>query len=157
MAAAPAPWPDARRATSADGSFALEYPAGTFVRPSAHGASIALSSDVSEPSMAGAGHGAIAYSIELTKLDHGPVEAVNKKDPLDRLRKNRVVRGLLDDAADAALEKELTEEVGAAIKKVEELPPPDRATLFDDVYAEPTLNLREQRDALAKLPPAPQH
>ncbi len=85
------------------------------------------------------------------------VEAWKKKDPLDRLRKHLVGRGLLDDAADAVLETELTEEVGAAVKKVEELPPPDRATLFDDVYAEPTWNLVEQRDLLAKLPPAPHH
>ncbi len=72
--AAAAPWPDARRATSADGSFALEYPAHTFVRPSAKGRSITLSSDVSEPSFMGGGHGELTYSIELTKLDHGPVE-----------------------------------------------------------------------------------
>ena len=85
------------------------------------------------------------------------VEAWKKKDPLDRLRKHLVSRGLLDDARDAALEKELTEEVGRAVKQVEELPSPDRATLFDDVYAEPTWNLVEQRAALEKLPPAPHH
>jgi len=85
------------------------------------------------------------------------VEAWKKKDPLDRLRKHLVARGLIDDAADAALEKELTEEVGAAIKKVEELPPPERATLFEDVYAEPTWNLIEQRATLERLPRAPQH
>jgi pyruvate dehydrogenase E1 component alpha subunit/2-oxoisovalerate dehydrogenase E1 component alpha subunit len=85
------------------------------------------------------------------------VEAWKKKDPLDRLRKHLVSRRLLDDAADAALENELTEEVGAAVKKVEELPPPERGSLFEDVYAEPTWNLVEQREALEKLPRAPHH
>jgi len=85
------------------------------------------------------------------------VEAWKKKDPLDRLRKHLVVRGLLDEAADAALEKELADEVGRAIKAVEELPPPARSTLFDDVYAETPWNLAEQRAELERLPPAPHH
>lgn len=85
------------------------------------------------------------------------VEAWKKKDPVDRLRKHLVMRGLMDDARDAALEKELQEEISPAIKKVEELPPPTRASLFEDVYAELPWNLAEQRDLLERLPPAPHH
>lgn len=85
------------------------------------------------------------------------VEAWKKKDPVDRLRKYLVLRGLMDDARDAALEKELQDEISPAIKAVEELPPPPRASLFEDVYATPTWNLVEQRDQLEKLPPAPHH
>jgi pyruvate dehydrogenase E1 component alpha subunit/2-oxoisovalerate dehydrogenase E1 component alpha subunit len=85
------------------------------------------------------------------------VEEWKKKDPLDRLRKHLVGKGLLDDARDAELEKELQEEISPAIKKVEELPPPSRATMFDDVYAAPTWNLVEQRELLEKMPPAPHH
>jgi pyruvate dehydrogenase E1 component alpha subunit/2-oxoisovalerate dehydrogenase E1 component alpha subunit len=85
------------------------------------------------------------------------VEAWKKKDPVDRLRKHLVVRGLMDDARDAALEKELQDEIGPAIKKVEELGNPPRSSLFDDVYAEPTWNLVEQRALLERLPPAPHH
>ena len=65
--------------------------------------------------------------------------------------------GLLDDATDAKLEEELTAEISAAVKEVEGLPPPDRATIFEDVYASPTWNLVEQASELAKLPPAPTH
>ena len=85
------------------------------------------------------------------------VETWKKKDPVDRLRKHLVSRGLMDDARDAALEKELQDEIAPAIKKVEELPPPARTTLFDDVYAELPWNLVEQRDLLSRLPPAPHH
>jgi pyruvate dehydrogenase E1 component alpha subunit len=85
------------------------------------------------------------------------VEAWKKKDPVDRLRKHLVMRGLMDDARDAALEQELQDEISPAIKRVEELPAPDRATLFDDVYAELPWNLAEQRSLLAGLPPAPHH
>ncbi len=43
-------------------------------------------------------------------------------------------------------------EIGAVIKEVEDLRsvPARRACLFDDVYAEPTWNLREQRDLPSK-------
>ncbi len=85
------------------------------------------------------------------------VEAWKKKDPLDRLRKHLVSRGLMDDARDAALEKDLQDEISPAIKKVEELPPPSRASLFEDVYANLPWNLAEQRDLLERLPPAPHH
>jgi len=85
------------------------------------------------------------------------VEEWKKKDPLDRLRKHLVLRGLLDDARDAALEQELQDEISPAIKKVEELPSPSRASLFDDVYESIPWNLAEQRAQLEKLPPAPHH
>jgi pyruvate dehydrogenase E1 component alpha subunit/2-oxoisovalerate dehydrogenase E1 component alpha subunit len=85
------------------------------------------------------------------------VEEWKRRDPLDRLRKYLVHQGLLDDASDARLEEELTAEIAAAVTEVESYPPPARDTIFDDVYATPTWNLVEQRDELAKLPPAPSH
>ncbi|CAN5456344.1 pyruvate dehydrogenase (acetyl-transferring) E1 component subunit alpha [soil metagenome] len=85
------------------------------------------------------------------------VEAWKKKDPLDRLRKYVVKQGWVTDETDAALEAELTEEISTAVNVVEALPPPDRASLFEDVYAELTWNLREQQEELSKLPPAPTH
>jgi pyruvate dehydrogenase E1 component alpha subunit len=102
--------------------------------------------------------GAHSTSDDPTRYrSEAEVEAWKKKDPLDRLRKHLVGKGLLDDARDAELEKELQEEISPAIKKVEELPPPSRATMFDDVYATPTWNLVEQRELLEKMPPAPHH
>jgi len=85
------------------------------------------------------------------------VEAWRKKDPLKRLREHLAYLGLVDEASDARLEAELTEEIAAAVRAVEELPPPPRASLFDDVYAELPWHLREQRAELEALPPAPAH
>jgi len=97
------------------------------------------------------------------------VDAWAAKDPLARLRAHLVHRGLLDDAAhpggrpgapsdyDAALEQELNAEIAEAIASVEELPPPARETLFDDVYADPPWHLAEQRAELLRCPPAPSH
>ena len=85
------------------------------------------------------------------------VEAWMMKDPLQRLRRYLAQRGLIDDAADAALEHAINTEIAAAIAEVEKHGPPARETLFDDVYAELPWHLREQREALAKLPPAPTH
>jgi pyruvate dehydrogenase E1 component alpha subunit len=85
------------------------------------------------------------------------VEAWRQKDPLTRLRRHLVSLGLTDDARDTAMDEAMSREIGAAVDAVEKLPPPDRATLFEDVYAELPWHLREQQEELAKLPPAPAH
>jgi pyruvate dehydrogenase E1 component alpha subunit/2-oxoisovalerate dehydrogenase E1 component alpha subunit len=85
------------------------------------------------------------------------VEMWKKRDPLDRLRAYLVRQSLLDEASDARLEEELVAEISAAITEVESLPPPDRSSIFQDVYATPTWNLAEQEAELALLPPAPSH
>ena len=85
------------------------------------------------------------------------VEVWMQRDPQARLRRHLVHRGLLDDAADAALEEELNAEIAAAVTAIEALPPPDRETLFDDVYKELPWNLQEQREELRRTPPAPAH
>ncbi len=85
------------------------------------------------------------------------VELWMQRDPQARLRRHLVHRGLLDDAADTALEEELNAEIAAAVTAIEALPPPDRETLFDDVYKELPWNLKEQREELRRTPPAPAH
>ena len=85
------------------------------------------------------------------------VESWKKKDPLDRLRAYMLHRGLLDAAADAKLEEELTAEIGAAVNEVENLPLPARESIFEDVYAKLPWNLEEQKGELLKLSPAPPH
>ena len=80
-----------------------------------------------------------------------------KKDPLDRLRKHMVKKGLTDDARDTALDAALTQEIAEAVTTVEAMPPPARASLFEDVYAEMPWNLREQAELLRTMPPAPTH
>ena len=85
------------------------------------------------------------------------VETWKRKDPLDRLRKYMVLRGLVDDAFDAKLDAELTADIQAAVNEVEALPPPPRSSIFEDVYAELPWNLKEQQALLETMPPAPSH
>ncbi len=85
------------------------------------------------------------------------VESWKRKDPVDRVERHLRALGAINDDSEKALEAELLAEIGEAIKSVEELPPPPRTSLFEDVYAEPTWNLREQRQILESLPPAPSH
>ncbi len=79
------------------------------------------------------------------------VEEWARKDPLDRLRKHLASRDLLSDAADAALETELTAEIADAIAVAEAMPPPEPESLVGDVYAELPWHLREQLEELQKL------
>lgn len=85
------------------------------------------------------------------------VESWKKKDPVLRLAGHLRRIGAIDDTFEARLEEELGAEIAAVIKEVEALPPPSRTSLFEDVYAEPTWNLREQRELLVKTPPSPGH
>ncbi len=85
------------------------------------------------------------------------VEVWAKKDPIDRLRKHLVSRDLVSDASDARLDEDLGTEIIAVIREVEDLAGPSIASMFEDVYAELPWHLREQSDALAKLPRAPKH
>jgi len=85
------------------------------------------------------------------------VEAWRQKDPLARLRRHLVKQGLTDDARDAAMDEELSREISAAVDEVEKMPPPERASLFDDVYASLPWHLEEQKAELATHGPAPAH
>ncbi len=82
------------------------------------------------------------------------VDAWIEKDPLARLRKHLVRRGEWSDAKEDALEKELNREIGEAITEVERHGPPDRSTIFDDVFATLPWHLVEQRAELAGSPVA---
>lgn len=76
-----------------------------------------------------------------------------QRDPIARLRRHLVQRGLLDEAEEAAMEEGLMAEISAAIQEVEALGPPARETLFDDVYAELPWHLAEQRAEVLSSPP----
>jgi pyruvate dehydrogenase E1 component alpha subunit len=85
------------------------------------------------------------------------VEVWKKRDPMLRLRRHLVARGLVDEAADVALEQKLQAQIAEAIAAVEPLGPPARETIFDDVYAELPWHLEEQRDLLVRTPAAKPH
>jgi pyruvate dehydrogenase E1 component alpha subunit/2-oxoisovalerate dehydrogenase E1 component alpha subunit len=102
--------------------------------------------------------GAHSTSDDPTRYrSNDEVEAWKKKDPLDRLRRHMVTLGVVDDASDAKLDEELTKEIGAAVNEVEAMPANDRASLFDEIYAEMPWHLRAQREQLLASPRAPTH
>ncbi|HWZ89798.1 MAG TPA: thiamine pyrophosphate-dependent enzyme [Polyangiaceae bacterium] len=79
------------------------------------------------------------------------VAAWRARDPIARLRGELTAEGALDEASAEALERELGAELDAALLRVEPEPPPPRASLFDDVYAELPSHLLEQRKELFAL------
>src|SRR6478609_454047 len=72
-----------------------------------------------------------------------------ERDPVALVRARVLDSGLLDEAAEATLERELADELDQAIAKVEQAPPPDVTTLFDDVYERKPRHLVEQAQELA--------
>jgi pyruvate dehydrogenase E1 component alpha subunit/2-oxoisovalerate dehydrogenase E1 component alpha subunit len=83
------------------------------------------------------------------------VDAWSRKDPLERLRRHLLLLGVLTGEVEAVLERELSAEIAAAIAEVEPMPPPDRASLIEDVYASMPWHLREQLEALLSQKPVP--
>ena len=83
-----------------------------------------------------------------------------ERDPIQRLERLLVARGWLAEGERAQLADQLEAEVRAAIARQEAAPPPALASLFDDVYEQPTWLQREQRAELEAAPrprPAPGH
>ena len=58
-----------------------------------------------------------------------------KRDPIHQFEARLAEGGVLDQAQAAAIHEEILAEVKAGIAFAEESPPPDAATLLDDVYA----------------------
>jgi pyruvate dehydrogenase E1 component alpha subunit/2-oxoisovalerate dehydrogenase E1 component alpha subunit len=82
--------------------------------------------------------------------DEAEVERWRAKDPLVRTRARLEALGVWDAAREGALRAELLDEVNAAIREAEALPPPPPESLFDDVYARLPWHLAEQREDLLK-------
>jgi len=77
------------------------------------------------------------------------VEPWRRKDPLARVRRYLGRQGALTDDALDALQAAVREEVLAALREAEALDPrPPLESLFEDVYAEPLWQQREQRAEL---------
>ena len=81
-------------------------------------------------------------------------EAWKKCDPLRRFRHYLVNRGLLDDSAVEAMEKDIAEEMKQAWKSAEERMATltDPLVIFDHQFAEMSPYLRVQHDAFANSP-----
>ncbi|GAO03717.1 2-oxoisovalerate dehydrogenase subunit alpha 2, mitochondrial [Anaeromyxobacter sp. PSR-1] len=86
--------------------------------------------------------------------DDAEVAPWRARDPLERLRVHLERTGALAPGAHAALLREADDEIRAAVARVEALPPPARESLFEDVYAAPLRQQREQCDECLAVPPA---
>jgi pyruvate dehydrogenase E1 component alpha subunit len=75
-----------------------------------------------------------------------------EKDPIDRFKRHLAYLGLLTEEDDATLVADVAGKVASAIATAEAAPPPERPTLFDDVYAERPWNLVEQAQSLVRVP-----
>lgn len=74
------------------------------------------------------------------------VEYWQARDPVERMRRYLDVKGLLTKASDDALHKEIDDLISETIREVEKAPPPPLESLFTDVFAEMTPQLREQME-----------
>jgi 2-oxoisovalerate dehydrogenase E1 component alpha subunit len=99
----------------------------------------------------------VTYRIEGHSTSDDPrsyrpaelVEPWKKRDPILRVRRLLLRRGALDEAADARLRGEVREEIQSALREATAFAPkPPVESLFEDVYAEP---LRQQREQLEEL------
>ncbi|HEX9340639.1 MAG TPA: pyruvate dehydrogenase (acetyl-transferring) E1 component subunit alpha [Thermoplasmata archaeon] len=75
------------------------------------------------------------------------VESWGQRDPIERMRKYLELKGLWSRDADDKLRAELDDLLQTTIKEVERHPPPPIESLFTDVYAELTPQLKEQMEA----------
>jgi len=77
------------------------------------------------------------------------VAAARERDPVHRLKTELVNAGLWDEARDAALWEEVRATIAGAVARAEQVPPVDPLSLFDDVVAERSARLEEQRSGCA--------
>jgi pyruvate dehydrogenase E1 component alpha subunit len=84
--------------------------------------------------------------------EQAEIEVWKQLDPIARLRKLLVARGLWDDAQQAALESGFVHEIKTAIAVAEKTPPPEPRTMFEDVYAEMPWHLGQQCEYLLRMP-----
>jgi len=78
------------------------------------------------------------------------VKAWEAKEPWPRFRRYCESQGVVDERFHSALEAEVDAEVREAIERAEARMRPTLADVFEHVYAEPTAELRVQREALAR-------
>ncbi|MDF2626377.1 MAG: pyruvate dehydrogenase alpha subunit [Symbiobacteriaceae bacterium] len=78
------------------------------------------------------------------------VEAWQAKDPIERMRKYLVTKGLWTDTDDESLWNWAKDQVNAAVTEAESIGKPSVDELFDYLYAEPTPELLRQKEYLKK-------
>jgi pyruvate dehydrogenase E1 component alpha subunit len=84
-------------------------------------------------------------------LPEGWLEKAEREDPIARLQAYLAARGLWDEAAQAAMEGEIAEQIDAAVQAAAAMPSARASDVFDNVYEDPPPRVRRQRDELARL------
>ena len=69
-------------------------------------------------------------------------------DPIARFKKFLVEKKLWDDKKESALQEELKNEILSAVEEAEKFGPPPVESIFEDVFAELTPELKEQQEYL---------
>jgi pyruvate dehydrogenase E1 component alpha subunit len=82
------------------------------------------------------------------------VAEARQRDPLHRLKAELVAAGQLDEAGDQKLWESVRADVLHAFEDAEQVPPLDPHTVFDDVFAEATPRLLEERSGYDGLGPS---
>jgi 2-oxoisovalerate dehydrogenase E1 component alpha subunit len=77
-------------------------------------------------------------------------QAWGKRDPIDRFRQYLSAKGLWDEKKEATMQEELKTQIADAIAEAEPLAPPSLESVFEDVYAEMTPQLKRQMDSLVR-------
>lgn len=80
--------------------------------------------------------------------DDAEVRAWEAKEPLPRFRRYLESKGLLDDARQAAVEADVDAQIREAVERAEARMQANLLEAFDEIYAEPTRELRAQRAEL---------
>lgn len=93
--------------------------------------------------------GAHSSSDDPTRYrDPKEVEIWKARDPLERYTRFLLEHDYMTESEMDEVRGELSREIAVAVKEAESMPPPERDTLFDDVYAQMPWHLREQREEL---------
>lgn len=79
------------------------------------------------------------------------VEAWKSKDPIERLKKELLARGIWSEEQDEAAWAEADQQVQKAIDEMQSQPPVDHNRLFDHSYAQLPQHLIEQREEMREL------
>jgi len=82
--------------------------------------------------------------------DAREVDMMRSGDPIARFRKYLSACGLWTDGDESRTRAEIIERIKAAIGRAEGIPRPGVRTIFDDVYAEQTQELKAQADELVE-------
>jgi len=96
------------------------------------------------------GHHTTADDATRYRTD-AEVESWRRKDPIERLRKHLLAKGVLDVPAVERIRRDCEEKVQKAVEAYESCPEPDPLTMFDHMYGRPTWAIEEQRKEFEEI------